>query len=288
VRGALDAFARETEPPDGAVERLRGAHVPRAIAALRPVDEVAAARLGARIRSRRAPRRVGPVVLALGACAAGVALLLAPPSAPRALDQALTSSTPAQLTLTDDVTLSFTGTGHAAGPPSAPHIQWDVGTLDVDVTPHRGIDLVVDTLEGRVHVLGTAFTVRRDALGTAVVVLRGTVEVACGVEALVRVDAGGVRTCLPTRAAGWLGRARALRDAGAPADAVLDAIDRGRALGDDGDDALGELAALRLDVLVVAGRYTEALDAADAYLRSGASARRAEVEALAARLRTQP
>lgn len=170
----------------------------------------------------------------------------------------------------------------------APHIHWEAGTLAIDVTPNRGIDLVVETDEGSVQVVGTAFAVTRDALGTHVSVDRGHVRVSCVAGTERALGAGDETTCLPLRAAAWLGRAQALLVAGQPTDDVLDAITHGLALAAPADPASGELVALRIRVLVDAGRYPEALAAAYAYLASGAATRRGEVEALAAELRGRP
>lgn len=82
-----------------------------------------------------------------------------------------------------------------------------------------------------------------------------------------------------------LGRARALRKQGASVDDLLDAVSRGLALASPRDPAIGELVALRLDLLITNGRNAEALAAAEAYLASGETARRAEISVLAEELR---
>jgi ferric-dicitrate binding protein FerR (iron transport regulator) len=287
VKNVLSEFARETDASPAAVERLRGGRPAPGLGALHAVDPALVTRVRARARSVRRGRSRSVRLLGIAAVLAVLAAVIVVRAPPRRLEQPLASSVRTDLPLTRDVQLAYAGSGHVEGTEQAPRIHWDAGTLDVDVTPHRGINLVVETLEGTVHVIGTAFTVTRDALGTSVTVARGTVDVACDAQTVARVEAGGVRTCLPTRPAGWLGRARALRDAGAPADAVIDAVDRGLALASPDDDSVGELVALRLDTLVIAQRYGEALRAADAYLRSGATARRADVEALVVKLRAR-
>ncbi|MFZ5481409.1 MAG: hypothetical protein ACOZNI_31905, partial [Myxococcota bacterium] len=180
------------------------------------------------------------------------------------------------------VRLDWDGKGHAGGTVRDLHVAWEVGTLAVDLDPGSA-DLEVVTDEASVRVVGTVFTVTRDALGTTVAVQQGKVAVACAGQAPFTLT--GEASCPPTRAAGMLGRARRLLVTGAPTGEVLAAVDRGLALAEAGDPVRGELVALRIEALVGASRFDEALAAAEAYLASGETARRDEVAALAERLR---
>jgi hypothetical protein len=91
-----------------------------------------------------------------------------------------------------------------------PRLEWEQGTLKVEVEPERGIDLAVHTREAEVRVVGTRFSVTRDALGTGVVVTHGHVAVLCADGEKALLGAGEARVCPPTHAAGLLGRANAL------------------------------------------------------------------------------
>lgn len=252
---------------------------------------------GAELRVRHAVRtslaapriawwRVGLGVGALAAAAAvAVAVLQPAPSAP-----------PAPLTLTlqsvdgwrsesidSDVSLSFSGNGEVAGTTRAPRIDWDRGTLNVEVVPNKGVDLSVATREAQVRVVGTGFTVTRDALGTHVAVLHGKVAITCTTGESGLYEAGASLTCLPTSPAALLGRARALDGRGAPPEEVLATLDRGLSLAGSGPVA-EELQVRRIEALADAEQPGEALAAARAYLDSGAELRRVEVLRMAATL----
>lgn len=284
------AEARATEPDASAVDRLRHRSLwPRRVLQTAHPEPGPGAVVRLRARHATSQRRAVRLVWALPliACAA-IGALVWVNRPPKVLSEQLEAQALESRTLTEDVHLEFSGTGTVDGTERAPHIRWEAGVLDLDVTPDRGINLVVDTDEGEVAVVGTAFSVTRDALGTLVSVTRGHVRVACHNQAPTVLGAGETATCLPVRAAAWIGRARALLAAGRPADEVLAAVRRGLSLASEGDPATGELVALRIRVLVDAGRYTEALAAANDYLASGASPRRAEVEALAVDLRKRP
>lgn len=180
----------------------------------------------------------------------------------------------------EHVRLVASGIGHAGGTDRRPRVRWDSGRLDVTVDPHEGIDLRVQTPEATVSVLGTAFTVRRDLLGTQVDVAHGVVEMTCTGGTPQRLEAGGGAGCWPIRPAGLLGRARALQNAGAPPTdvlATLDAIDAR-----DADNIVsGEVLALRFDMLRALGRDEEALASARAYRAGGHGERVAEIAAAA-------
>ena len=88
----------------------------------------------------------------------------------------------------------------------------------------------------------------------------------------------------PTSASGMLGRARALQDQGARWQDVLDAASAGLAQDSGIGTVRSELEVLRLEALVEVGRPEEAREAARAYLASGSTTRRADVERIAAQL----
>ena len=260
----LDGARRWTEPSDGAVARLRS----------RALD------------AERGPVRpgVGRWWLAGGTLAAVAAVVAISRPEPTLPTTALAGPS-APIQLTDDVRLTFDGLGSAGGSPDEPRIRWESGDLHVEVRPDRGVALVVETEDARIAVVGTAFDVRRSALGTTVAVDHGRVEVACADGTHRTLGAGEALTCLPTSAAAWTGRARALRAAQRPDAEVLEAVDRGLALCDADGPERGELLVLRLGVLIRAGRNAEAARTADEYLSAGFTAREAEVRAIAEQLR---
>lgn len=189
---------------------------------------------------------------------------------------------------TPEVALRFLGSGRLTGDAQQPVVRWDLGTLDVDVTPDRGVELAVVTREARVDVVGTGFTVTRDILGTHVRVRHGRVSVACGSAAPVLLDPGEERACHPVTASGMLGRANRLAELGAPPAEILAALDRGLLLHDEDpsrDDARAlrdELVLLRAESLHAAGRPAEALAAAAGALPT-ATTRATDLRRVAAR-----
>ena len=192
--------------------------------------------------------------------------------------------------VTKGVALSFQGSGEVGGDSEHPRIDWDRGVLNVEVVPGRGIDLQVRTREATVSVVGTGFSVTRDALGTQVHVLHGRVSVDCGGGESVFLNPGDDHTCLPRSAAAMLGRARTLQARGASAAEVYAAVDRGLAQsGAEGTSGavIEELRVLRIETLAQSGRVAEALEEADAYLSGAAPARASEVLRLAGRLERQ-
>ena len=141
--------------------------------------------------------------------------------------------------------------------------------------------MTVETTDGTVRVLGTVFRVDRSALGTTDV-SRGQVEVNCKDQSSHRLLSGNRALCMPTSAAGMLGRARALT--GQP-EAVLEAIEQGLNL--EGHPAVnGELRALQVDVLVELNHSHDAMAAARAYLELDGP-RRLEISRTAAVLALQ-
>jgi ferric-dicitrate binding protein FerR (iron transport regulator) len=214
---------------------------------------------------RTTPRRPRwPILVVVPLLAATVAFVLWPRSIEARLDAAATVTTDAS----PEVRLSYSGTGDVRGTRAAPVVHWEVGTLTAEVEP--GTPFVVETDEGTATVLGTRFTVVRDALGTTISVERGRVRVSCGD---IVLDPGQSRTCLPVRPSGWLARARALRrsDPKAAADAVLD----GLAISVPGDPVRGELLALHIELL--GDDPDAARSSARTYLREGYTARAEQI-----------
>lgn len=200
---------------------------------------------------------------ALALAALALAWLMLRPQ-PRPLDARLDAPVMVTEALTTAVQLQYTGTGVVDGTDRAPRIHWEVGALRVEVDP--GVALSVETAEGLVTVLGTIFTVVRDARGTTVSVERGRVALSCVDHPL---DPGMSATCLPLRPAGLLARARALR---ADPPVALEAVDRGLRLARPGDPFRGELLALRVELLAPTDPEG-AHEAARTYLREGYLAR---------------
>ena len=165
------------------------------------------------------------------------------------------------------------------GSARAPRIAWTRGTVEVEVEPNRGVDLQVQTPEGVVTVVGTAFDVTRDIAGTSVSVRRGKVRVACVEGDTVLLTGGHSITCRPATPAGFLARARHLLDDGGSASATLALVDRGLRDARPGP-VHDELLYLRIEQLLQLDRHDEARAAADLYLRQPSRPRSDEVRDL--------
>lgn len=246
------------------------------LAQLGEPDPAAVERVWTRFQVGRRPRR-GRWPLRVAA-AAVVAAWVAWPQAERAV--ALDGSTVAW---SDEVSIAAEGQGVVTGTSRDLVIAWDAGRIRAEVTPHTGTSLVVRTEEAEVVVVGTVFTVDRDRLGSTVEVERGRVLVRCrdGWAAEVGPDDPPL-TCLPVSAAGLLGRADALVDAGGPPDAVLETLDRGVAAVRDDGPVLDELLVRRMRLHAEAGRVDAALADAERYLAHRSAARTLEVQRFAA------
>ncbi|MCP4872315.1 MAG: hypothetical protein GY898_26740 [Proteobacteria bacterium] len=203
-------------------------------------------------------------------------------------EEAIASFEPADLTSTtawtalepsSDVGLRFRGAGTLMGSARAPRIAWTRGTVEVEVEPNRGVDLQVQTPEGVVTVVGTAFDVTRDIAGTSVSVRRGKVRVACVEGDTVLLTGGHSITCRPATPAGFLARARHLLDDGGSASATLALVDRGLRDARPGP-VHDELLYLRIEQLLQLDRHDEARAAADLYLRQPSRPRSDEVRDL--------
>ncbi len=235
-------------------------------------------RLRDRLRAPR-PRRVAPMFAAAVAVAAALALTLRVPAHPA--DVPLTRG---ELALTADVQLSADGEGNARQQDERIEIAWSRGTLDVEVEPERGVQLVVVTDEAKVAVVGTGFTVTRDVFGTTVHVAHGRVEVDCAFGGPALLVAEQTRTCLPRTAMGAVGRIRAMQARGLGADALTGEIDVAFARPDATGAAANELGAMRVGALLAQGRDAEALAATEQVLRTWPGARDLELRRVAARL----
>lgn len=240
-------------------------------------------RLRDRLRVDLAPRRRfrAPILAAaLGmAIAAALTLTLRGPSP--VADVPLAQ---ADVALTAHVQLSADGEGNARQQDENIEISWSRGELLVEVEPDRGVQLAVFTDEAKVRVVGTGFTVNRDALGTTVTVAHGRVEVDCAFGGPELLVAEQTRTCLPRTAMGAVGRIRALQARGISAAAALEEIDAALSRPDATDAAGNELGALRVGALLAQGRDADALAATEHALREWPGARDLELRRVATRL----
>lgn len=252
--------------------------------AVPPADprRVRAVRARARARAEARHHRRSRWWLAVPAVAAVAAVLvilqepaedLPPPEPVVALDQART------LEPVPGITVEARGRG-AVG---ATEAHWTEGVLQVEVDPARDLNFTVNTDEARVRVVGTVFSVGRDALGTTVDVDRGRVEVTCRGEDRVHLEARQSHLC-PRSAAAALGWALRQRQEGSPSSDVLRAVRRGLEQ-PGGDPAVREeLEVLRIQVLAHLGRSERALEQAESWLARGSAGDRAsEVRQIAAR-----
>ncbi len=103
---------------------------------------------------------------------------------------------------TPGLALSFQGRGTLAGRRAAPRLAWETGALDVDLDPDADSDLVIQTREALIRVVGTRFTVTRDGPRTEVEVLRGQVQVRCAAGGGADLLAGQQHRCGPASEAG--------------------------------------------------------------------------------------
>lgn len=256
----------------------------------------AAARVEARLRKtvgvrERVPTwvRLLPAVGSVGAAAAVAAVVAGfvvtrwNRVEPAEFSGALQSpSAWASLSPVSGVAFTYEGTGAMGGTGKAPRIAWEAGTIHVEVEHGQGIDLRVQTREAEVRVVGTGFSVTRDAMGTRVDVRHGRVAVHCDGAADDRfVDAGATAVCLPRSAAGLLARAEALHEAGASSAEVLLTLNEAVAAGGDGA-TMDEVVAVRALRRAEAGMAQEALDDARRVLVHPGSPRETEMRQLAA------
>lgn len=182
------------------------------------------------------------------------------------------------------VALSYTGWGYVSGSERQPRIHWAAGSLHVDVDPSRQLDVVVETPNGAVRVVGTVFDVDVHDLGTRVRVERGEVEVACELGTTTRLTAGQEATCVRASSANLLTFAIEARQRESAPDRVLALADQGLGLEPDTGPVRDELLLVRFESLMELGRHRDARSAADAYLENLDAPRRVDVLRTAAKL----
>lgn len=289
MKHVFRSFAEETRARPAGVARVAArlepvvadrALVQSLLAELPSTPPGAEARIRARLAERTDGavnwgRRVGGV--AVVALAAALLLWLRAPVAP--LTEALHAAAWRTDQPTAHVSLTYLGEGDLGGTAVQPRIEWRSGTVQVEVDPNQGVALAVETREALVRVIGTGFSVGRSALGTAVRVSHGRVSVDCKDGTSVMLGAGEHQLCLPTSAAGLLGRARALAELGAAPEDVRAAAERGLAAGPD-VAVRGELQVAQMEAYAAEQRWIEAYGLSGLALASGGGARAEELRHL--------
>jgi len=256
-----------------------------------PVDLT---RLRARVRAAESKSAASSVMSWLGlpgtlavggllAAAATAIVVLPGMSAPDPLALSFADGAAAGVEVAPGVVMTADGAGELSGTETAPRLAWASGAVDISVEPGAGLDVQVATDEATVRVVGTVFRVERDALGTTVSVSRGKVAVECVDQDERFVPAEQSITCLPTSAAGLLGRAQALPPG---TEAVLAAVEAGLASAPD-SAIQTELSALRVDHLAHTQQFDAAIAAAERHLAVPEMGRRAEVARIGATLAYQ-
>jgi len=177
----------------------------------------------------------------------------------------------------EHVAFTFLGEGKVISPHE---IQWSDGELRVHVTPEQGIDLRVMTEEAVIRVVGTMFTVVRNAQGTQVTVDKGQVEVTCSAGSAHQLAAGHEERC-PRSAAAALGWA--VEELGESGSRVLTIADRGLRLPQEDPAVTAELHMLRARTLLDSEQFPESIAAAEDILSLGETARTADAHHIAAR-----
>lgn len=249
------------------------------LSALPEPDPAATDRIWRRFQESRAPRRGWALpAIALAAASAAVWVAVRDPVREVRLEGQ-------PVAWSGDISLGAAGHGTAHGTRGDLTVDWETGSVRVQVTPDAGNRVRVRTEEAEVEVTGTVFTVRRDALGSTTAVERGSVAVSCadGWAGAVTPDSGP-HTCWPARAGGLLGRADALIEAAAPPDDVIATVDRGLSLADPGSAVEGELLARRVRAGSDANRVDDVRADAERYLSSNGGSRRVEVLRAVSRL----
>ncbi len=239
-RDLLRGFRDETELTPEAARRLR-----RALQAPEP-------------RPRRAPALVAALAAAGLALGLGFPALREHLAPPRPISGHLATGP-----LTGEVQLAVDGVGEVSGSSADLELTWRAGRLQLEVEPDQGVNLSVRTDEGVARVVGTGFVVQRDALGTQVSVSHGVVELTCEGASPLRLHAGDSGICLPTSAAGRLGRVRALQDRGEPPERLLGELESAVTLPDAQGDLGQELRSVELETLLRLDRREEALSLAE-------------------------
>lgn len=287
TKAKADAVARVKR---GAARELSPGDLKALLRTVPSAPTGAAARVKARVAGlrpgkRRPWARVGAAAL-LGASLLGVlgaalfgegAPLARLVDAPVALDVS-----GGQAIVLGGATVDADGHGTLAGTLAQPRLTWRDGRVRVDAT---SADMLLETREAEVRVRRRALALSRDVAGTTVEAGRDGAVVRCLVDGAKHdVPAGARFTCPPVSAEGMLGRARHERAAGASGDVVLATVEAGLSRPTGAPAARAELAVLRMQLAVEAGRNREALADARNWLATGPTLRRPEVERLAAAL----
>lgn len=210
-------------------------------------------------------RRVGLGAVATAVIGATVAgLLLAWPTGPVPLDAPLTNA------IVDAGSLqirALDGRGHLGGTSDEPAVDWDAGSVTLEGTG------VIRTREAVVTLVDQAITLERSVEGTRV---DGAAEVTC-----LAPDAVDAAACPPVSAAGRLALAEAREQAGDRPERILEIVDGGLALPDDGL-AHAELRAAKVAVLHELGSHARLLAEARRVVDDNESTRVDEVARRAA------
>lgn len=255
---------------------------------LPPPDPEAVDRVWERYRDTRKRRGFGMWALALpagalalaGAAAVALMVGLSASDTPRTVAYDGTA-TATGTSWSDVVELDVDGRGSVVGTDRDVQINWEAGTITAHVTPNTGTRLAVVTDEARVEVVGTVFSVTRDALGVHTSVDKGKVKVTCaeGFDGFVTPESGPT-TCLPTRAALLLGRADALADRDADSVVQLRTVQMGLDRAEVGTVVHEELLVRRMHLGADAGDVDGALKDATLYLQ-GDPTRKVEIQRFA-------
>ena len=255
-------------------------------------SELAISRVRARfLASRAAEPRMGRAMaprLAAGLsllAAAGLAWIQlqpapAPPPAPISGRTVLAGES--QLEPMTEVVLEYGGNGNAEWEDKVVRIDWEYGAITGDVEHGQGIDLSVHTREGVVKVVGTRFTVTRDASGSNITVDHGVVEVTCDGGPDATVTDGESHRCPPVSAGQWTSNVDRLLLSGKDAETVNAAIGRGLQYATADAPVRGELLARRIQLHLREDDLQSAAAVAQQYLDEGFVSRAAELQPLAA------
>lgn len=138
------------------------------------------------------------------------------------------------------------------------HIQWTHGAMRVEVTPHRGVRLEVQTEEATITVVGTVFEVERDTWGTVVRVSRGEVSVLCSGGPPRALSPEQEVRCFSSAETG-VGYVLAAQRRGDPPAVWLAAIEDARRSSFGHPDTNGALLDLEVDALLGLGRIDDAV-----------------------------
>ncbi|HCH61669.1 MAG: hypothetical protein CL927_07165 [Deltaproteobacteria bacterium] len=186
-----------------------------------------------------------------------------------------------QLQPLEEVVLDYGGQGAAAWDGKVVRIDWEEGALTSSVMPEQGIDLSVHTREGVVSVIGTEFTVTRDADGSHVLVDHGVVSVDCEASGQVTLRAGESHTCAPVSAGQWLYKIDRLFAANGDSERIRTSIRRGVHYSATGDPLRGELLARQVQLQLRDGDRFAAAETARQYLSEGYTVRAEQLRPIA-------